>query len=312
MENIRSKIALLVIYNHRYDENISRIERIYSCRFTYLYHVMPFYDGDKSNVLSVYESSYQYQSYVAQAYQQIKRSEAKCVYSHFFVVADDMIINPNINEDNLFEYTGIGVDECYIISVRDISKEKYPMSQFHTISSFNVKIGGEKIPTYDEAIERMRAYGCIEHFAFRWSQLAQHLAHLLISLFGTRKKYQVKMILKVLKMFFLRKKFSYPIVWGGCDCLLLTESVMSTFCTYCGVFAASELFVEFAIPTALILSTRKIITSDDIRLSCIAQLYMVNEAAFCEKYRYSLTSLLEDYPKDVFFIHPIKLSKWIK
>lgn len=51
------KIALMVIYNHRYDNNIPIIEDLYNNKFSHIYHIVPFYDGDKRNVISVYDSS---------------------------------------------------------------------------------------------------------------------------------------------------------------------------------------------------------------------------------------------------------------
>ncbi len=310
-----TKIALFIIYNHRYDKNIPRIEKLYAGKFSHLYHVIPFYDGDKSNVLPVYESSYQFQSYIAQAYAQIRKKIDVAGYSHFFIVADDMVINPIITENNIFEYLGIKNDECYLISIKDISKEKYPMSQFHTISTYKVKKKGVEIetilPSYNKAAEKIKTYN-IHTFSFKQRLLFRHLAYLLISFYKTKHiKYQIKMIGRTLKMFFLRKKFDYPIVWGGSDCLLLTNEVMLKFCTYCGAFAASGLFVEFAIPTALILSANKIVTNKEIKPDCITQLYTIDEKSFHEKYEYKLERLLKEYPPNIFFIHPIKLSKWI-
>ena len=74
-----TKIALLVIYNHRYDKNILRIEQIYEGRFSHIYHVVPFYDGNKENVITVFDSSFQFQGYISQAYQHLKNKK----FSHF-------------------------------------------------------------------------------------------------------------------------------------------------------------------------------------------------------------------------------------
>src|SRR5580704_10569699 len=90
------EVALIIIYNHRYDKNIDILERIYGERFSNIYHLMPFYSGDKSNVIPVYEHSFYFQNYVAQGFKSYFKKE----YSHYFFVADDMIINPVINEQN--------------------------------------------------------------------------------------------------------------------------------------------------------------------------------------------------------------------
>ena len=51
-------VALVVIYNHRYDGNISIVEDLYRERFREIFHLVPFYDGDRPNVIPVYESSF--------------------------------------------------------------------------------------------------------------------------------------------------------------------------------------------------------------------------------------------------------------
>jgi hypothetical protein len=42
-----STVALVIIYNHRYDKNIDILESIYANRFSNIFHIVPFYDGDK-------------------------------------------------------------------------------------------------------------------------------------------------------------------------------------------------------------------------------------------------------------------------
>lgn len=105
-----NKVGLLIIYNHRYDKNIPRLEEIYRKRFSHIFHIVPFYDGKQENVISVYESSYYFSGYISQTYAHLKDSG----FTHFFVVADDMIINPNLNENNLWLQMGIDADDCYI------------------------------------------------------------------------------------------------------------------------------------------------------------------------------------------------------
>ena len=49
-----SEVCLLIIYNHRYDDNIEKLERIYKNRFSDIYHIVPFYNGTIENVIPVY------------------------------------------------------------------------------------------------------------------------------------------------------------------------------------------------------------------------------------------------------------------
>lgn len=39
-------IALVIIHNHRYDANIPRLDEIYKSRFSHIFHLVPFYDGN--------------------------------------------------------------------------------------------------------------------------------------------------------------------------------------------------------------------------------------------------------------------------
>lgn len=90
---MKTKTALLVVYNHRFDKNIGRIRELYANRFSYIYHIMPFYDGNEPDVIPVFDSSYCFSGYIAQAYSHLRNGG----FTHFFVVADDMILNPSIN-----------------------------------------------------------------------------------------------------------------------------------------------------------------------------------------------------------------------
>ena len=317
-----TKIALLIIYNHRFDKNIARLEKLYTGKFSYIYHLMPFYDGEKENVIPVYASSYQFQSYIAQAYQHLKNKG----FTHYFIVADDMIINPHISENNLFDETGIGTNQSYIYDLREIY-ECFAARHVESMRQYKVKQRGvevEKIlPSKEEAELRFHAHGLqtgslTTRYLFRACYYA----------------FRNRMLRKLLKYMWdiviHNVKLSYPLVWAYSDVLLLPANVMDKFATYCGAFAATGLFVEYAIPTSLIFATNDIILDKDLKLHGIAQIYpkkylshvakvrnpkaplplLGEEEAFVAKYNYNLMSLLSNFPEDIFFIHPIKLSKW--
>ena len=46
-----NRVALIIIYNHQYNKNIDILERIYNGRFSNIYHLVPFYNGEKQNVI---------------------------------------------------------------------------------------------------------------------------------------------------------------------------------------------------------------------------------------------------------------------
>ena len=84
---------------------------------------------------------------------------------------------------------------------------------------------------------------------------------------------------------------------------------MDNFALYCGAFAATRLFVEIAIPTAMALACEKIQFNKDVKLKQMA-LWSADDYKLLEKFNYSLSALNEDYPENILFIHPVKLSKW--
>ena len=100
-----------------------------------------------------------------------------------------------------------------------------------------------------------------------------------------------------------RRKFAYPLVAGYSDTFLVTATAMPKFVQYCGAFAAQRLFVEIAIPTAMVLATDKLKIWDNKEV-----FYNIKNKGI-EKFNNSLNDLLSNFPNTL-YLHPIKLSKW--
>ena len=319
---MNTKIALLVIYNHRYDKNISRINQIYAGRFEHVFHVVPFYDGEAPNVIPVYESSFRFQSYIAQAYQHLKCKG----FTHYFIVADDMILNPRIDETNFFALTGIGVNQSYIYDIREIYNCFF-VQHVEQMRKYRVKQKGIEVdkilPTKEEAEK------CFKIHNLRTGSLS--ICFLVKASYYAFKYRMLRKTLKyMLDIMTHNVKIHYPLVWAYSDILLLPADVMDSFATYCGAFAATGLFVEYAIPTALVFSSSNMITDKDLKMHGIIQIYpqkrlktannpkMLNgylpqymeEETIVKQYQYNLKAIMDDFDEDTFFIHPIKLSKW--
>ena len=262
---IMNKVALLIIYNHRYDKNIDRLEKSYKGKFSHIYHIMPFYEGTVENVIPVYESSFRFQSYIAQAYQHLKDKG----FTHYFIVADDMIINPHINETNLFTLTGIGEHQSYIYDIREIY-DCFFVQHVEAMRRYRERQKGVEVenilPTKEDAEKCFRSHG------LRTGSLT--IPYLFKAWYYA---YKCRMLRKMLKYMIdiltHNVKIHYPLVWAYSDILLIPADVMDSFTTYCGAFAATGLFVEYAIPTALVFSSNDIITDKDIKMHGIIQIY---------------------------------------
>lgn len=292
------KVALLIIYNHRYDKNIPRLEEIYSDRFHHIFHIVPFYDGKQNNVIPVYESSFYFSGYVAQAYTHLKGKG----YTHFFVVADDMIINPKINEENLWECLGLSENECYIDSFIDFSKRKTFWERIFDALNYSPKVKGVEIlnilPSSKDAELQLKKFGIEGNRIPIKALFSMSLSHI-----------KSGNILKRIPYIFIGRKLKYPLVGGYSDIFLVTSDCMESFVAYCGAFAATNLFVEIAIPTALALSTDNIKFNKDIKLEEGA-MWTEHDKEFLKKFNNQYSKLINNYPEEKLYLHPIKLSQW--
>ena len=292
LDRMKTKIALLVVYNHRFDKNIGRIRDLYAGRFSYVYHIMPFYDGDEPDVIPVFESSYCFSGYISQAYTHLKNKG----FTHYFVVADDMILNPSIDEYTIWEKMGIDYGDSYIDEIVCFQNggKRWWRRIIDALDYTPVQLGVELngiLPSKEEAQRRFDLHK-IPYTPIPRRELLRN----------PRKKDFLKMLTR-------NRELKYPLVRAYSDILLIPADVMPRFANYCGAFAATRLFVEMAIPTALILSADIIKLGKDVLLKPGA-MWFEPDFKFLENYNNSLGQLMCDFPKDKLYLHPIKLSKW--
>lgn len=289
---METKIALLVIYNHRFDRNIARVRQLYSKRFSHVYHVMPFYDGEEKDVIPVFESSYCFSGYISQAYTYLRNQG----FTHFLTVADDMILNPSINEQSLWEELGISYSDSYIdeiVCFQNGGKRWWRRildALDYTPNQLGVELNGI-LPSKQEA-ERRFDFHSLPYTPIPRKELLRN----------PRKKDFIKMLTR-------SNELKYPLVRAYSDILLLPSNVMPKFSLYCGAFAATGLFVEMAVPTALVLSADNIKLGKDTKLKPGA-MWTKEDMKILEPYNLQLSKLLDDFPMQKLYLHPIKLSQW--
>lgn len=301
---MKSKIALLIIYNHRFDRNIPILEKLLMDKWSNIFHIVPFYDGEKENVIPVYENSYYYQGYIAQAYQHLKKFD----FDHYVIIGDDMVLNPTLNEKNILSELGIGETDCYFPVIRDLQKGKWDNISY--AASFRLKQKGAEVfsilPPVDVAKKLFKEKGfkpnpSISSFTALRNILGCHIVDL---------RSFVRYTVKIFKHLLGRIEFDYPFVGGISDFFIVDKKTMPQFCQLCGAFAATNLFIEVAVPTVLVLTCTKLVTqSSDSKYK---EMYLWNNdiTDFGNKYNYNYQKLINEFPKKTLFVHPIKLSKW--
>ena len=297
-------VCLLVIYNHRYDANISKINRIYENRFSNIYHIMPFYDGEDPNVIPVYESSFCFEGYLAQAMTQIKDE-----YEYYFWVADDIVLNPDINERNFKNWFELKKESAFIPFIKTMhqmgawSVRRDFMDPLMKFERYKGTLWKSEIMSADEAfrIAEKKGYGR-EEFSVDLSMVWNA---------RDRIKQYPRLITLFFKIILMGKQYSlYPIFCGYSDIVIIPGSKMKQIGHMLGVFAALGLFVEMAIPTAICLMCEDIVQQNDLQKKALVLWSNEERINIENKYKKQFTVLMQEWDKDCLYIHPVKLSGW--
>lgn len=321
---MEGKVALIFVFNHKYDRNIDILEKLYQHRFSNIYHLVPFYEGDRKNVIPVYESSQHFQGYLAQGYKQYFKE----AYEHYFFIGDDLILNPEINENNYKEHFHLTENASYIPEIHSL----HHLTNNDTLRFLPVKsITGEKRWHWCKIKELVENY---EHQSYGVENADEIPSYLHAKAMIQKHGYDVKAVTYQdlygdvfpltsatvkyaahLTSYFKSFELAYPVVGSYSDIVIVSKSSINKFCHYCGVFATNKLFVEFAIPTSLLLASENVVTEKEIgRRGSIYWLYTKPEIdkynADMKPYNQNLSALMEHFPTDKLYIHPIKLSKW--
>lgn len=301
---MQDEVCLLIIYNHRYDANIQKLNRIYQSRFKNIYHIMPFYDGNEKNVISVYECSFQFEGYLAQALQHIKEE-----YLYYFWVADDIALNPNISEDNYKEWFGLNGQNAFLPFVKSMHEMGAwsinrdfmdPLPKFEWYKGTNWK---------DSVISPESAFDIAKELGYEKEEFCVDLQ----MVWKARNKLcqYPRLLVLFFKILLMGKQYCpYP-VWGGySDIVIIPGNRMKQIGHMLGVFAAMGLFVEMAIPTATMLMCKNVVQEKDL---CVKPLVLWSNEERIEvekKNNNDYAQLMKEWDKDCLYIHPIKLSNW--
>ncbi|HET9944709.1 MAG TPA: hypothetical protein VFR56_03585 [Actinomycetes bacterium] len=299
-----SSTKLVVVFNHRYDRNLPLLDRIYADRFDVTY-LVPFYRGDNPRVSAVYESSHQFQGYVAQGLPDLLSPSA----THYAFVADDMLLHPRLDASTLADALHLGPGTGWIKGLADLAAAPFAWTHLlPAVSLWHRNTGVEhagELP--DEATaralvgrhlavsDRLSARGLLDfhgRFDPRDRPTRRTAAHLL------RHPRQ--------------RHLPYPLVWGYSDFCVVPAEAVERFAHWCGVFAAMGLFVEVAMPTALAMACEEIRTEEsDPGAPRGVELWEAEEQqALVRDHGGDLDRLTAAFPDDWLYVHPVKLSGW--
>ena len=319
------KTGLVVLYNHNYEKNIEKIRRIYKERFPEMRQLMPFYYGNDPEVIRVFDNSFYFQTYIAQAFD--KLMEMDC--DDFLIIGDDLLLNPALNATNLHEKLGMEEGEFYLDGIVPVSPGDHirAVEEAQRFSSWPPGLDSSAfriVPSYDEAKEILQGRGALESVSLSrhaplylkwrspfWSNLRTNCGYV---------KSNVFQFLLSLSYRLAPRKMAYPCVFGYSDILVVPKSRMRELCNYLEVFGAWRMFVELAIPTAImLLKDSRVKFADTTGFKPGNVWYPSNMEHYnrvkslisqmVAKAQGQISRLPEAFPEEYLYLHPVKLSQ---
>ena len=330
-------VCLVVIYNHNYEKNIPKIERLYEGKFQEIYHLMPFYQGDDPRVIGVYDSSHQFNNYITQAYDRLTAKN----FTHYVFVADDMIIRQDLNENNILEQLKLGKNSAFIPFIKIIDNESFftwawSLKQVGKLNYPTPACEFRKfIPDLEAARKRLEQHGidwrqgytrsvlpyalrgCVSPFPMELIRsyfystllfLRFQITRGLHALAGSKLSWNKFIALNARRIGKRHEEPEYPLLWSYTDLFVLPASRFKAFCHISGLLASGRVMVEAAIPTAMAFTMDHIVQDDDI--GALDGRMEGSPQEIHERNQGSIASLIKNWREGVLFYHPIKLSQW--
>lgn len=282
-------VLLVIIHNHPHYANIPTLDRLYGSRFRHIRHLAPFYTGSAPHVVPVYENSRFFQGYVGQAASRIVDD----AFDHYLFVADDLLLRPDVSEDTYLERLQLNPEACFLPGLAELHKLTVYWPRATEAACWIPQLLGAEIdgllPDPSTAAARFARFGLtaepLTYFQVMNKQPATDAER--------RVRYAMR----------------YPLVGSYSDIFVVSRKCIRLFAHLCGLFAVGRLFVELAIPTALLLAADAIVTEQSLPYQGRA-LWTAEDRAILDRYEGSLRRLLDEFPAQHLYLHPIKLSQW--
>lgn len=296
------KAALVVLYNHHFPGNIDRLNAIHGERFSHILHLIPFAEVFRPDAVRVYEESYYFSGHVAQSLDRLLELNA----DHFIFAADDMLLNPRLTESTYAALLQLDQNSAFIPGWIDLGARRRYWSQARRAFLWNPATRSvnarDSIPSADVAAAAIhRTTGIVAGTVS------------LAALFHGRRVLgpaSLRTALKVIGGRTLPPRTAYPLVGSYSDFFAIPRTRLKEFAHLAGVFAASRLFVEIAIPTAIALTTERVSTLSSVGFRDGAIWSAATVEALKDRHGSSIGQVLRGFEHDLLYLHPIKLSQW--
>jgi hypothetical protein len=319
------KLCLVIVFNHRFDKNLPILRKYYGSKFSEIRFLMPFADDleeSETDVISVHFSSYLYQGFFGEARK--KLGQIDC--DGYVVVGDDLLLNPSLHQENLHQKMELPRGDAYTKSLASLYDAPLSWSRNRITYRALFADGLEwhrLLPNREDALKRSNQYG-IKHTPLGLKNLLPLCSKSGLSSLGTAVAWFTERQHSRRLFSIFTQEVPYPLFYGYSDFLVLPKAGWNDFAKYCEATAAMQLFVEAAIPLAMVLAYDHVQTELEygelfdapnpkrrMKLRGIELQWQDSDRIdFENQYGLSLTRLMQDFPEDVLYYHPVKLSKW--
>ena len=122
MKSAKKKPVLVIIFNAPHIKNVPKLAKIYGNRFSRIFYVLPNWGGKEwgeykdYNIIPLRYPSIFFQTAIADGFKRYRNENT----SHYIFCADDLLLNPLVNEDNYQKFFKINSDESYICTCIDL------------------------------------------------------------------------------------------------------------------------------------------------------------------------------------------------
>ena len=315
-------ICLVHLFNHRFEANLPVLQRIYAERFPDRHVLMPFASKPGHGISRVYELGRNFSGHIAQG----ARDFIDPGFTHYAIVADDLLLNPRLHASNLVAALGLKPREGYIknLTPADALRDEWiwageAAAHFRRYGKA-VDLAG-LLPPAEEARAKVAALGLYlpdRPGSGRAGAVRRHLSHPRQSVWAWLEGLTMR-----------GQPADYPLLSGYSDLVVVPAEAMERFAQYCGMFAALDIFAEIAVPTALALACEGVRTElplgrhfHDVRhdhgssqkgaggLKGV-ELWTREDLAEADALlSLPLDDLLDAFPPDWLYCHPVKLSRY--
>ena len=236
-------------------------------------------------------------------------------HTHYVFLADDLILNPVLNESNIISTLLQNNDSAGFITSYKMLNVQHIKDWIWTISALDALLNNlgcqfEKfLPSYKQACEKMEKHGLSS------KNIPVDLAKQCIINSCNTGKYYIKSIKKDVYKKIVKKynskndNYTYPLARGFSDFFILPKEKIEEICYLFGVFSSANIFVEIATPTSMLLSLDKVYSADMLNTKADI-LWCSERTRFDNKHKNNFKEFYDNFEQDTLYVHPVKLSQW--